>query len=444
MLRTGACLPKVAAFGDSERSHRRTLTHYPLTMLSCPRRIAKMLVKLTVSTVPAPLRCPLLVDRIGLPRYWIVVWMSFLPSDMAESTLIRILGYLDRFYRYVDGHFGPAGLDNALGDQNVDQLGEMLEGHFQVTRNQGACHPESGAGWQTSLRFVREILTWISKAKESKYRMHELKAKLSRFEMLYSQLRVNRRRKVQPIRSHTESIVDLLYDILDPESKRNPFPRSATRWRVYVIFIALLVLGLRRGELLILPLDAVRSEWDKKQGRTTYYLRVIGNEYEDDPRHSKPSIKTAPSMRRIPISPLIAKVFFEYQTSHRGRPGHSFLMNSYRNRPLSTEGVSKLFARITAALPESAIRDLRDRTGAGSITPHGLRHTSVVVRLTQFRLQNSPEEAESKLRTFFGWSRSSDMPQRYARAYYENTLAAEWCAKFDERFSFLRGIPKAL
>lgn len=57
---------------------------------------------------------------------------------------------------------------------------------------------------------------------------------------------------------------------------------------------------------------------------------------------------------------------------------------------------------------------------------------------------NSEEASDAKLRVFFGWSRSSDMPQRYARAYYENALAVDPSVMFEEWATFLRAIPEAL
>jgi len=52
------------------------------------------------------------------------------------------------------------------------------------------------------------------------------------------------------------------------------------------------------------------------------------------------------------------------------------------------------------------------------------------------------DEALQKLRTFFGWSRQSTMPSRYARAVFEDRLAGVWNNAFDDRVALLRAIPK--
>ena len=63
-----------------------------------------------------------------------------------------------------------------------------------------------------------------------------------------------------------------------------------------------------------------------------------------------------------------------YVENYRGRPDHAFLLNSQKQRPLSTESLTKLFAKASDALP-SVIRDeLSARTGRSTVTPHDLRY----------------------------------------------------------------------
>jgi hypothetical protein len=52
------------------------------------------------------------------------------------------------------------------------------------------------------------------------------------------------------------------------------------------------------------------------------------------------------------------------------------------------------------------------------------------------------DEALQKLRTFFGWSRTSTMPSRYARAVFEDRLAGVWNDAFDDRVALLRALPR--
>jgi integrase len=266
--------------------------------------------------------------------------------------------------------------------------------------------------------------------------------------VLYSQFRVKKRNTPETTRSLPASTIEALYHILDPESESNPFPRSPTRWRIYVAFILMLHQGLRRGEALLLPVDAVKSAFDAKLGRDRCWINVRPNNYErsvEDPRYSKPSIKTKDSIRQIPTSETTARIIESYATNYRGKPTHSFLLNSKSNLPLSTEALTKAFSVVSKQLPRNVVRELEDRTGKSSVTPHDLRHTCAVVRLHQLLQRgDSMDEALQKMRTFFGWSRESTMPSRYARAVFEDRLAGVWNNALDDRVALLRALPKGL
>jgi integrase len=202
-----------------------------------------------------------------------------------------------------------------------------------------------------------------------------------------------------------------------------------------VCFILMLHQGLRRGELLILPVDAIRNSKDRS------WITVKFNQYEDDPRYSAPSIKNDTSVRQLPVSNTIASVVQEYAANYRGRVDHTFLLNSQKRKPLSPEGVRAIFAKISNSLPLDLRKCLHDYTGSDFITPHDLRHTSAVVRLNQLLLAGvEMEDALQRLRAFFGWSRTSDMPLRYARAVFEDRMSSVWNADFDDRASVLRSI----
>jgi len=246
------------------------------------------------------------------------------------------------------------------------------------------------------------------------------------------------------LRALPANVVEVLYEMLDPTSSTNPFKREKTRWMMFVIFIVLLHQGLRRGELLLQPVNAVKNGDDLKQGRIRYWLNVADqNDKYDDTRASRPSIKTHASIRQVPVSELTANIIQSYTENFRGKASHPFLLNSAKGTPLSMEGISVLFNRLSAALPKNVIKQLEDRTGKTSISAHDLRHTCAVVRLNQ--LLDSGTEMDvalQKLRTFFGWTRNSDMPRKYARAVFEDRLAGIWSNLLDDRVAILRAIPK--
>jgi integrase len=397
----------------------------------------EMLVNLR-SLAPRSLCGPILVDDVGLPRFWAAVWASFLPADLAPATIAKKLNHLDGFYQHADSLLGPGTLDNALADLDVDALGDALEGYFFSLRNSSSVTPASEERWQAAIQFVREIAQRLDRNS----RANDLHERFARLESLHSSLHVGRRSRAERVRALPAEVVEYLYELLDPESKINPFQNAASRWRTYVLFIFMLHQGLRRGELLAMPVDVIKSGFDRGLGKERYWMNVAYNEYEDDPRYSKPGIKNAPSVRELPVSITIALVGQEYALNYRGRADHSFFLNSQKGNPLSTERVTKIFQEVTASLPQSLQKSLHDHTGESSISPHDLRHTCAVMRLNRYLTEGvSMDDALQQMRVFFGWSRKSDMPLRYARTVFEDRLASVWKDEFDERVSVLRSLP---
>jgi integrase len=401
-----------------------------------------MLAHFRTLSLPA-FRGPFLVDPLGIPRYWAVVWASFLPADLASATLSKKLSHLESFYQYSDDHLGRGCLDNALADFDIEALSTALEGYFLTLRNGNAITPTSEDKWQAAIQFVQDTAQRITRNYLEPGRLDELNGKFMRLEMLHAKLHVGRRKRSEQVRSLPSEVLEFLYDLLDPESRINPFQNDSSKWRVYVLFILLLHQGLRRGEVLVLPVDAVKSSFGRTLQHDRYWMSVQYNEYEDDPRYSTPCIKNATSVRQIPVSKTIALLVQEFVSNYRGRTDHSFLLNSQKSVPLSPEAVSKVFRKVSASLPANLRRILHDHTGSESITAHSMRHTCSVVRLRQL-LSDGVEmtDAMQRIRVFFGWSRQSEMPLRYARAVFEDRLASVWRSEFDERVSVLRALPE--
>jgi len=394
--------------------------------------------------LPNRLRGPLLVDSQGIPRYWATVWAILTLNDAAPSTQEKRLRHIDDLYRHTDRTFGRGSLDESLGSLHQDRLSEILETWFISIANQPVTSGSDELRWQTGFGFVSFIVTWQVKSVSNIKALSDAQAAMRRLSHLYKQLRIQKPRQATPVRSLPSSVVEGLYGLLDPASPANPFPRERTRWLVYLSFLLMLHQGLRRGEVLLLPADAVKTGFDARRQEQRFWLNVRSNPYEDehdDPRYTKPSIKTQQSIRQIPVSSTIASLVQTYAENYRGRTNHSFLLNSQKNLPLSTESLTKMFAKASSSLTSPLKEELKNRIGRATITPHDLRHTCAVIRLNQLLSQgDSMDEATQKLRAFFGWSRTSSMPMRYARAVFEDRLEAVWSSRFDSQVSLLRAI----
>lgn len=393
--------------------------------------------------IPHVLHDPALFDKNGFPRYWATVWSMYQTADLASSTKRKMLGHVEVLYLFSENLHGPGQLDDALFSVDIEKLGELLEAYFISIRNQPNINEAAQLKWQTAFRFISDIILRLSKSNLPTSQLQFIKGRLDHLDTLYSQLRIGKKRTPDILRALPAIVVEALYELLDPAEPRNPFRDATSRWRAFIVFVILLHQGLRRGELLLLTSDAVKHGFDSKLGRDRYWLSVIENPYEDeDQRYSTPSIKTVNSVRQIPVSELTARIVQDYVENYRGKPAHSYLMNSQRGSPLSAESITKLFQKITASLPAAVLKNLKDRTGKTSISAHDLRHTCAVVRLNQMLNQgDSMDVALQKMRTFFGWARSSDMPRKYARAVFEDRLASVWNNVFDDRVAILRAIP---
>jgi integrase len=175
-----------------------------------------------------------------------------------------------------------------------------------------------------------------------------------------------------------------LLDAVAPGSATNPFEYEDTQWRVYTVVMLLFFQGLRVGEMASLPADFIRSEVDERTGKKRWYMTVKTDESEDDPRHSKPSLKTVDSIRTIPMTGQTAKIMQVYLDNYRGKPNYIHFLMSMHKKPMSMEGVRYAFRRVTEALTPGAREQLRNLTGAKTLNPHALRHTCAVVRMKQW------------------------------------------------------------
>lgn len=398
----------------------------------------------TQSPVPISLKDPVLIDAWGLPRYWVTIWTLINARDLAESTEMKRLRSIEALYRFCDGLHGDGYLDDTLGACRISDLSNILEAYFMSLRNRPVLTEAAEIQWKTGLSFVKDVVFRLGRNGNTVNPLAETETRLLHLDALFGQLHVRKTKHPTILRSLPASVVSHLYEMLDPESSTNPFSRKKTRWTAFLAFILMLHQGLRRGEALLLPVNAVESGYDERSQKKRLWINVQENKnhVSQDPRSKRPSIKTADSLRQIPVTELTANLLQTYVENYRGKPDHPFLLNTQWDTPLSHESITVYFAKITSSLPTSVLKTLEDRTGKTSIEPHDLRHTCAVVRLNQILSKNVPmDEALQQLRTFFGWARTSNMPQRYARAVFEDRLSDVWAKVTDERIEILKSIP---
>lgn len=395
------------------------------------------------------LQAPFLTDEFhyGLPRYWVNVHSIVNSRDLADSTEKKRLQRVEALYVFADNLRYQGFLDDALSKCDLDELAPVLEAYFISLKNRPKLTESSENQWRTGISFVVEIVTRISKSCSTMNGLEQINAKLLHLQYLYGQLRIHKSRQPETLRSLPSEVVSYLYEVLDPLSSDNPFARTQTKWTMFIAFVILLHQGLRRSEVLMLPVNAVKSGLDNRQLKEKYWLNIQENsEHKNvDPRSNKPNIKTANSVRQVPVSHLTSKLIQIYTDNYRGKVNHPFLLSSQWKTPFSSEALTANFSLVSKKIPPAIRKILHDRNGVQKIVPHSLRHTCAVVRLNQFLEQgDSMDLALQKMRQLFGWSRTSDMPQKYAKAVFEDRLANVWTNITDDRIELLRALPEGL
>lgn len=377
-----------------------------------------------------------LTDSYGLPRYWSAAWTLLIGGSLAESTLKKKLIHIEAFYQHAEDRHRPGFLDDVLGSQDLPILEGLLESYFVSLRNVPKVGPSAEQRWRDAVGFVREMSERLTRTSEMSERFADVAVRLERLDRLYGQLRITKKNNVHFVRALPAVVLQELSSLVQPGDPSNPFKSDATQWRVYCTFLLLLHLGLRRGEALTMRADFLK--WERTAAGRQFWVNVQSNDNEDDPRHSTPSIKTITSVRQIPVSGIIADAFYTYLENYRGKQNHPYFLSSLKKQPLSAEGVNHYFKILTHALSSSSLKILMDRTGMSSISPHDLRHTAAVVRMRQLLAKGDPmDEALQKMRSYFGWSRTSSMPQLYAKAAFEERLASVWNDAFDDRVAMI-------
>lgn len=371
------------------------------------------------------------------PRFWATAWVGGLGgTSLARSSSHQQLRHLNSLYEFCDSRFGEDSLDAAISFRDVQGLQNMAEAFYLHLTSDDEYTTTSVQCWGVACAFIR----FISRRFATK---HEAWAALDSYLGALRRMRAPKTGRFKYVRALPDSTLRDLLDVSAPESNRNPFSSAATRLRNWLIVNLLLLCGLRRGEALLLKVTSLQTEVDPGTGEVVRWLDVTTSEDDEDERATRPSIKTEESHRQIPVSESLAAVYEQYVAEGRtDSPDHDFLLTSRDGKPLSAESVNKAFEKFTRVLSPQAVQRFRERTGNKQhISPHDLRHTCATARYRIFIRQDADRElALQRMRAFFGWSRTSEMPDVYARAAIQDDLLTAWSELFDRRVADLRAL----
>lgn len=206
------------------------------------------------------------MQRLNAPNYhnskWLYGKLHRCPLNWARSTQTMRLRHIDNLYDHAHRLFKANALDDALSGLDDVKLADILESWFMSLRNQSVVTRSNEDRWQTGLGFVTSVVTWLSQSSDSQ--IWSIEARIHRLTTLYRQLHIHRGPRSEAIRSLPSSVVESLYQILDPESDSNPFVRAHMRRRVFIVFVLMLHQGLRRGELLLKEICALIEDAENR------------------------------------------------------------------------------------------------------------------------------------------------------------------------------------
>lgn len=300
-------------------------------------------IKLRDTSIPASTKGWLLVDNFGLPRFWATLWVDVLKANLAQTTRSSHLYAIDRFYQSTDLKFGTDSLDRMLSDLDMPLIESALSTFLATLRNDGSLRGiNNNQAWASATTFVSDIVSHLSTTSDIDY--GKVHSRLLRLDRLYSQVSPARAKPSSAIRSLPAIVVDDLYELFSPDSARNPFRNSVLKWRNFLIFLLMLHLGLRRSEIAILPADAIKSDYDIKEGREKFWLNIVENPYDnEDTRYNAPHLKTASSRRQLPLSNEIVAVSEIVLGAQRRYLPHAYLFGSQKQKALSLRSIHRIF-----------------------------------------------------------------------------------------------------
>ncbi len=212
----------------------------------------------------------------------------------------------------------------------------------------------------------------------------------------------------------------LLLEIVEPTSPRNPWKNSFTRLRNELIIHLLLNLGTRRGELLI-----IRIQRDLNISANTLVIPRAPDD-KNDPRRDEPNAKTLP--RELPLEESLSRMLIDYITkvrnSVKGARSHDYLLVAAKTgRPMSKAALTKIFDVLRETIPELP-REL---------SAHVLRHTWNDNFSEQCDVLGIPEEIEKQTRNYLmGWNKLSRTAEIYTYRFVKRK-ASEVSLKMQER-----------
>ncbi len=203
--------------------------------------------------------------------------------------------------------------------------------------------------------------------------------------------------------------LELLFELFRPESDLNPFADKSVRIRNRLIFLMLIHLGLRGGELLNIRIRDI----DFASGQLVVARRA---DEKDDPRTDQPLVKTLD--RRLPIKESLVREIHDYILKERrfipNAKKHDFLFVTHKQgstcgQPISKSTYNKIMQVVRGVSPVLY-----------GFTGHKLRHVwNERFSDLMDQMNTPPDEArQEQVRSYLmGWREGSGTAATYNKRF---------------------------
>ena len=203
-------------------------------------------------------------ERTGLPKIIASQWLSINESKYSKSYIGQNLYALNLLYEHFSKHPDLEDLDQTFISQDFSAINRGLRSFVSERQNISAIR---GVEQSTTVQMACSIL--ISVIEEFNVRTsnfgrnaQELQRSVSSIQVLHKFLRPPKKYRKKKIRSLPYTVIEEIFSLVHPESKRNPFRNEKIRHRNFVIVSILYLMGIRQGELLLLSTNSIKTEFD--------------------------------------------------------------------------------------------------------------------------------------------------------------------------------------
>lgn len=384
-------------------------------------------------------RFPVLLDEAGLPHWFSTLFTVTRKrnSSKAPNTVLAVLHAMRLLLVWaatqsidIERRFAgriwlrEAEIDSlcAFAQSRTKRLHEELPLPTRLPRRHESARavvdtPKDRVSSNTQysrVSYMAEYLEWLAVRITEREAHRVTDESLNEIKAMAASLRMRRPVKTKPSRLSarrglSEEAQQSLFKLMRPDSPTNPFGH-AVRQRNQLIVLLFFDLAIRAGELLALKV----SDFDFQRNDVVIARR---HDDPDDPRANQPVLKTMD--RRIPLSNKLAAAVSDYVMRERHRypraRRHEFLIvthqaGPYQGEPLSLKGLSKMFAVIQRANPESL----------AALAAHVLRHTANDRLSAMWDADGISDPKEEKMRSYLmGWQEGSGTSAVYTRRHVE-------------------------